>query len=79
MAKSETLEIILIGETIKGGTKAKPETYGDGDTVTVPSDLGNRLIARKRAKLAPSKAAKAAAPVAAPAADTAATATESQG
>ena len=66
MAKTETITVVLVNETIKGGTPEKPETFGPGDEVTVAVDLGNRLIARKRAVSAPTKKA-AAKPAAEPA------------
>ena len=65
MAKTDTVKIVLRGETLRMGTPKKPETYGDGDTVDVSGTLADRLIAAKRAELAPSSA-KVVAPVAEP-------------
>ncbi len=59
MAKSETITVVLANETLRGGTPEKPETFGPGDEVTVAADLGNRLIARKRAVLASAEKATA--------------------
>jgi len=65
MAKTDTVKIVLRGETLRMGTPAKPENYGDGDTVDVSGTLAARLIAAKRAELAPEEV-KAPAPAVPP-------------